>query len=104
VSFRVTSTTIGQQNPSPVDQHKPYEWRGTKGWRPEQVSFRERGPSPMDQSPGAMAARRAAYNHARDAGRSIHAAMVIAKVSGKTARRIEQEREAAALGQTGAAS
>jgi len=104
VSFRITSTTIGQQNPSPVDRHKPYEWRKTKGWRPEQVSFRERGPSPMDQSPGAMAARRAAYNHARDAGKSPSAARAVARISAKTARRIEQERKSAAGQQQGGES
>ena len=104
MSFRITSTTIGQQNPSPVDQHKPYEWRGTKGWRPEQVSFRERGPSPMDQSPGAIAARNAAYREARDAGKTPYQAIAIARISAKTARRIEQERQSAAGQQQGGES
>ena len=39
---RAVNSTIGQPNPSQVEDRKPYRYRKTPGWEPSAVQFRER--------------------------------------------------------------
>ena len=101
---RAVNSTIGQPNPSQVEDRKPYRYKGRDGWEPASVQFREREapaanrvglPADHRNSPAAKARRFALYCAARDDGKGVGEAARAAGIAAKTAQSYERERKAA---------